>query len=215
MQIGSLSRGVAFALALAMVDAPVAVARAAASPEHVHAQPAGDAWRLSVDDHAVPPLTVTRDDGRKVVLTEELDDGRPVVLNFVYTTCPGICPLMSAVFADFQGLLGAERSRVHMVSISIDPEQDTPARLRAYAQKFSAGTQWQHYTGTTAASVAVQKAFDVYRGDKMSHDPVTFMRSAPGKPWVRIDGFATGPELVQQYLGLAALCEGKAVSKGR
>jgi protein SCO1 len=39
-----------------------------------------------------------------------------------------------------------------------------------------------------AASIAVQRAFDVYRGDKMSHTPVTLLRAAPGKPWVRIDG---------------------------
>lgn len=176
-------------------------------PQHVHAGDASSPYRVSIVDYELPRLSVVRDDGVKVGLHEELDDGRPVVLNFVYTTCPGICPLMSAVFEDFQGRLGADRSRVHMVSISIDPEQDTPAKLRAYAQKFSAGPQWQHYTGTVAASVGVQKAFDVYRGDKMSHDPVTLMRSAPGKRWVRVDGFATGRDLVQQYNQLSALCE--------
>jgi protein SCO1 len=58
-----------------------------------------------------------------------------------------------------------------------------------------------------AASVATQKAFDSYRGDKMSHDPLTLMRAAPGKPWVRIDGFATADDLLEQYLGLAAMCD--------
>ena len=180
-----------------------------AGEKHAHDLSHSGSFKLTVVDYRVPELMLVRDDGRKVSLSSEIDDGRPVVLNFIYTTCPGICPLMSQVFSEFQARLGAESSKVHMVSISIDPEQDTPARLRAYAQKFSAGAQWQHYTGTTAASVAAQKAFDAYRGDKMSHDPLTLMRPAPGKPWVRIDGFATGVELVQQYLQLAALCERK------
>jgi protein SCO1/2 len=158
-------------------------------------------------DYTVPDLWLVRDDGQRVSLPKELDDGRPVVLNFIYTTCPGVCPIMSAVFTQFQDKLGAERAKVHMVSISIDPEQDTPGRLRDYARRFSAGPQWQHYTGTVAASVAVQKAFAAYRGDKMNHDPLTLMRPAPGQPWVRIDGFASALDLLTEYAALAALCQ--------
>ena len=202
-----ISRIAALFLAAWVGQAPQWALAAAAGTDHVHADAAAGGPRVTVVDYTVPPVTLLRDDGRRVGLVRELDDGRPVVLNFIYTTCPGVCPLMSAVFADFQSRLGDERSRVHMVSISIDPEQDSPARLRAYAQKFSAGSQWQHYTGTVASSVAVQKAFDAYRGDKMSHDPLTLMRLAPGKPWVRVDGFATGPELMERYLQLAWLCE--------
>ena len=167
-----------------------------------HRAPAGGT-RVSTVDYVIPQVSLVRDDGKKVFLAAELDDGRPVVLNFIYTTCPGICPLMSQVFSQFQRRLGADREKVHMVSISIDPEQDTPARLRDYARKFRAGSQWQHYTGTVEASVQVQKAFDAYRGDKMSHDPLTLMRAAPGSPWVRMEGFATASDLFGQYRILA------------
>ena len=51
---------------------------------------------------------------------------------------------------------------------------------------------------------AAQKAFDVYRGEKMSHTPVTLMRAAPGKPWLRIEGFVTPDELVDDYQKLLA-----------
>src|SRR5437588_634333 len=54
----------------------------------------------------------------------------------------------------------------------------------------------------TAASLAAQRAFDVYRGEKMSHTPVTLMRAAPGKPWLRIEGFVTPDELVDDYRNL-------------
>ena len=83
--------------------------------------------------------------------------------------------------------------------ISIDPEHDTPTRLTQYAKKFRAGLAWQHYTGTLAASLAAQRAYEVYRRDKMSHPPVTLMRAAPGTPWLRIDGFVTPDELVRDY----------------
>jgi protein SCO1/2 len=91
------------------------------------------------------------------------------------------------------------------VSISIDPEQDTPARLRAYAKKFGAGPEWNHYTGTVASSVAVQKAFGAYFGDKMSHQPVTLLRAAADGRWVRIDGFASSTQMLAelQHAGAA------------
>ena len=85
---------------------------------------------------------------------------------------------------------------MHLVSISIDPEQDTPARLAADAKKYGAGPEWRHDTGTLSASVATQRAFDVYRGDKKSHMPVALLRAAPDKPWIRIEGFATANDLL-------------------
>ena len=105
---------------------------------------------------------------------------------------------------EFQRKLGPEAAGLHVMSISIDPEQDTPVRLREYARKFHAGPQWQYYTGTVAASLTAQRAFDVYRGEKMSHTPVTLMRASPGKPWLRIEGFVTPDQLVDDYHKLLA-----------
>lgn len=152
----------------------------------------------SVTNYAVPAITLVRDDGRQVSLSDELNDGRPVVLNFIYTTCTGICPLASQVFSQLQHKLGSERDHVHLVSISVDPEADTPAQLRAFARRYSAGPSWQYYTGTVAASIAAQRAFDVYRGDKMGHTPVTLVRPVSGGPWVRLDGFATADMLLDE-----------------
>ncbi len=149
--------------------------------------------------YSVPAVQLVRDDGQTVSLPQEMNDGRPVVLNFIFTSCSSICPLMSQVFSQFQQRLGADSKKVHLMSISVDPEEDTPLRLREYARKFHAGPGWQHYTGTIEASLAAQRAFNVWRGDKMSHSSVTFLRAAPGSPWLRIDGFVTPDELLQQY----------------
>lgn len=154
--------------------------------------------------YQVPQVVLVRDDGKTVSLPDEIDDGRPVVLSFIYTSCTEICPLVSQTLSQLQSKLGKDRDRVHLVSISIDPEEDTPARLAAYAAKYHAGPEWQHYSGTVTASIAVQRAFDAYRGDKMNHTPTTFLRAAPGKPWVRIDGFATSDKLLEKVQGMLA-----------
>jgi protein SCO1/2 len=192
-------------LAVALISsiATCAFADAAPDPHAQHHHMPERAARTTAN-YTVPDVKLVRDDGKTVSLPEELNDGRPVVLNFIFTSCGTICPVMSRVFSRLQSKLGSERDKVHMVSISIDPEQDTPARLREYAKKFGAGPQWQHYTGTTEASIAVQRAFNAYRGDKMNHEPVTFLRAAPGKPWVRIDGFATADELAGELRDVVA-----------
>jgi len=171
---------------------------------HMHPMPPKDSWVRSTAEYKLPAVTLVRADGTKVSLPKEMDDGKPVILNFIYTTCTAICPVMSQTFAEVQKRLGDERSKVHMVSISIDPEQDTPKRLAEYAKRYDAGPQWVFYTGTLDASIAVQKAFDAYRGDKMNHLPLTFVRIAPGKPWVRMDGFATPDDIVKEYRTLLA-----------
>lgn len=155
--------------------------------------------KTSTVPYAVPDVMLIRDDGKRVSLREEMNDGRPVVLNFIFTSCGSICPLMSQVFGGFQQRLGEGAKQVHLMSISIDPEHDTPERLVEYARKFDARPGWQHYTGTLEASLAAQRAFDVYRGDRMSHTPVTLLRAAPGEPWRRIDGFATPDDLLREY----------------
>jgi protein SCO1/2 len=158
----------------------------------------------STASYNIPPVSLVREDGKTVSLPEELDDGKPVVLTFIFTSCATICPVMSALFSQLQNRLGVDQSRVHMASISIDPERDRPERLAEYAKRYHAGPQWHYYTGTVQASVAVQRAFDTYRGDKMNHSPVTFVRARPGAPWLRIDGYATPDELAGEVRPLLA-----------
>jgi protein SCO1/2 len=158
-----------------------------ASPEFTH----------STVDYKVPDVEVIRQDGKKLSLSKEVNDGRPVMLNFIFTSCSAICPMLSHVLSKAQAKLAKEK--VHLVSISIDPENDTPAKLSEYAKKFDAGSYWDFYTGTVETSIAIQKAFDAYRGDKMNHTSVIFMRAAPHKPWLRLEGYASPDAVVLEY----------------
>ena len=167
---------------------------------HHHAMPAAqDGYVRSQANYTVPDVRLVNAEGASVPLRSELaEQDKPVILNFIFTTCGAICPVMSATFSQVQDALGEARDAVRMVSISIDPEQDTPAALKAYAGKYGAGPQWQMLTGSLDDSISVQRAFDVYRGDKMSHQPATFLRAAKGQPWVRLDGFASAEDILRE-----------------
>jgi protein SCO1/2 len=149
-------------------------------------------------DVRLPNVTLVREDGKSIPVAEALDTGQPVFVDFIYTTCTAICPVTSATFAALEDRLGAARVPASLVSISIDPEEDTPRRLTEFRRKYNAGAQWHHYTGTMEASVAVQRAFGVFTGDKMGHTPVTLVRASAGQPWVRIDGFASPDDLLHE-----------------
>jgi protein SCO1/2 len=159
---------------------------------------AGAEVTRSTLEYTIPQVHLVRDDGKQVTLADELNDGRPVVMTFIFTTCTSICPLLSQTLARLQDKLGADRNRVHLVSITIDPEEDTPARLAEYARELHAGPEWQHYTGTVQAIIATARAFNVDRGDKMSHTPVILVRPTPGNTWIRFDGFVTADELLRE-----------------
>ena len=161
-------------------------------------------YTRSLHTYEIPDLNLIDMHNNRVSLPEVLGDEGPVMLNFIFTTCTTICPVLSATFAQVRRQLGSETKHLRMISVSIDPEQDSPARLREYAQKFKAGTGWQFLTGNQADIIAVQRAFDAYRGDKMNHIPQTYLRRHPDDPWIRLDGFASAAELVAEYHQLAS-----------
>lgn len=169
---------------------------------HMHAMQQERARTVKAYD--IPDIPLVGMDRNKTSLRAELDSDKPVMLNFIFTSCTAICPVMSATFSEVQKALGPEREKLRLVSISIDPEHDTPERLKAYAAKYGAGPEWRFLTGTPADVVAVERAFDAYRGGKMNHVPLTLLRASPGAPWVRLDGFASADDLVREYRALAS-----------
>jgi len=161
-------------------------------------------YKRSTHDYDMPQLTLVDMDNNKVSLNEVLATDEPVMLNFIFTTCTTICPVLSATFTQVQRELGDEAKQVKMISITIDPEYDTPQRLRDYAKRFNAGPQWEFYTGSNADIIAVQRAFDAYRGSKTNHEPLTFLRTAEDPEWVRVNGLASAADVVKEYRQLLA-----------
>jgi protein SCO1/2 len=139
--------------------------------------------------------------GRATSLSRAIDTEVPVLVNFIFTSCTTVCPIMSTGFASLHERLGPERDHVRLVSISIDPDTDTVATLRAYAARYGAGASWQFLTGTPAASEAAQRAFGAYRGDRSNHAPATYLRRTRDSPWVALDGLSSAQRLLRAYRG--------------
>lgn len=72
--------------------------------------------------------------------------GKPYVADFIFTTCPGVCPILTTRMQEFAAT--APSADVNLVSVSVDPETDTPEVMEAYAQKHEAGDHWYFLTGT-------------------------------------------------------------------
>lgn len=154
---------------------------------------------MSRVSYQMPDVSLLDQNGRNVSLREFLTDSEPYALNFIFTTCTTICPILTASFSQMQRELGADADGLKIISVTIDPEYDTPEVLRSYANKVSAEKNWSFLTGRYDDIVTTENAFDAYTGDKMNHRPVYFFKIKGEKEWIRIDGLASGTDLAEIY----------------
>jgi cytochrome oxidase Cu insertion factor (SCO1/SenC/PrrC family) len=205
---GSRSLITAFFLVGVLVTAPIvgntadspedaAAENQQADPHAAHKEMMGRAnLRRSVATYNYQDLPVTEMGGGASTLGDQISGKQVVVLNFIFTTCTTICPVQTATLAQVQRQLGEQASDVKMISISIDPEHDTPSRLREYSEQFRAGPQWQFLTGSISEMISVQKAFHAYHGAKMNHRPLTFIKPPSDDRWTRLEGMASAADIV-------------------
>lgn len=128
------------------------VGPAAAHEHHADRQPASAAsaapknspWGASY----FPNVPLVTQDGKTVRFYDDLMKDKKVLINFVYALCDQACPLDTAKMAQVQKLLGSRIGRdIFIYSITLDPENDTPQVLKAYAEQFGAGPGWLFLTG--------------------------------------------------------------------
>jgi protein SCO1/2 len=113
--------------------------------------------------------------------------GRVVVVAFAYTTCPDVCPLITAALRQVQsGLTPEERKRVFLLTITTDPEIDSPKVLAGYGKRYGADfTNWSFLSGDQAALQKVWKNFGVGVKRKgrglVDHTPLTAVVDRQGR----------------------------------
>ncbi|HET7298640.1 MAG TPA: SCO family protein [Burkholderiales bacterium] len=86
--------------------------------------------------------------------------GRPVLVAFIYTTCTGACPLLSARMSRLQQMLEKARIPAALVSVTVDPQRDDAKTLAAYAKRFGAGPGWHFVREEPARLAPVLAAYD-------------------------------------------------------
>jgi protein SCO1 len=149
---------------------------------------ASDAARWGAD--YFPNVTLTTQDGRPVRFYDDLLKGKIVAIDLIYTTCQYACPLETARLAQVQQVLGDRVGRdVFFYSITIDPEHDTPAVLKAYAEKYHAGPGWLFLTGTATDIELISRKLGLYSepnpSNKDGHTPSLLVGNEATGQWMR------------------------------
>ena len=121
-----------------------------------------------------------------------------VVMDFVFTTCTTICPVLTAKFARLQAELGERLGRgVKLVSVSLDPVRDTPERLLAFGAKHRAGPHWSFLTGAKDDVDEVLKGLGAYVADFGAHPPMVLVGDGRTGRWLRVNGFPDPKRIVE------------------
>jgi protein SCO1 len=140
---------------------------------------------VAAERDPAPPFHLTNQYGDSVSLTDLR--GKAVLLDFIYTHCPGPCPILTGLHAGVQRRLDpALRPRVQFVSVSLDPIRDTPVALRQYAKNRGADLpNWSFLTGPPGEVEAVIKAYGVGSARQadgiIAHLVVTFLIDGEGR----------------------------------
>lgn len=162
-----------------------------------------ETYSRTMEKYEIPDLTLTNQDGAKVSIKKLLLSDRPVLVDFIYTTCTTICPVLSANFTNFQRQKEVKAGSYHLVSISIDPEHDSPPAMKAYLNRYRAKPGWDFLTGSRADIDAVLYALNAYTEDKMDHYPLILIKSPTKDRWLRIYGMIGTAELMKEYRDVA------------
>jgi protein SCO1 len=137
-----------------------------------------------------PNVTLTTQDGREVRFYDDLVKGKIVAIDLIYTTCQYACPLETARLAQVQRLLGGRVGRdVFFYSITIDPDHDTPAVLKEYAEKYHAGPGWLFLTGNAGDIELISRKLGLYSepdpANKDGHTPSLVVGNETTGQWMR------------------------------
>jgi protein SCO1 len=142
------------------------------------------AYPVAYNTSGLPDVTLTDQYGQHVPLASL--KGKPLLFDFIYTSCPGPCQLLTQHMKLIADKLGpALGPKVSLVSVTVDPEQDRPSRLLNYARAFNANVKgWYFLTGSPAQIDELMRPFRLER----SRDTDGEIYHVPGYFLVGTDG---------------------------
>ena len=128
--------------------------------------------------------------GNDVKFVSDVIGDRIVVMDFIYTSCTTVCPVISAVFGQVQNKLGDQLGDdVVLVSVSVDPIRDTPKRLKAYATTHKAQPGWIWLTGGKRTMDEVLDGLGAYSPNFEDHPAMVLVGDGQTGQWSRFYGF--------------------------
>ena len=149
--------------------------------------------------------TLVDQDGREVKFVSDVIGDRIVVMDFIYTTCTTVCPVLSALFGQVQEKLGDHLGDdVVLVSVSVDPTRDTPQRLKAYAARYQAQPGWVWLTGHKRTMDEVLDGLGAYSPNFEDHPSMVLVGDGRSGEWSRFFGFPSPDRIMDQVNALQA-----------
>ena len=179
-----------------------AAAPAMAAEDHSHHQHQQQAAQQGAEKPAAVQVkygdtVLTDQDGRKLKLKSEVFGDKLVVMDFAYTNCTTICPVLTQLLVKVQDQLGARQGKdVALVTISVDPARDTPGRMKEYAAKHGVKPGWAWLTGPTGTVNEVLKGFSAYAPNFEDHPPLVLVGDPKTGEWTRFFGFSDPKDIV-------------------
>jgi protein SCO1/2 len=165
------------------------------------AAPPGSPW----DRDYFPNVPLVNQDGKTLHFYDDLIKDKVVAINFMYESCQDACPLETAKLRQAQEALGDRVGRdIFFYSISIDPEHDTPEKLKSYADKFKAGAGWQFFTGKEEDITLLRKKLGLYQeilpGERRDHVASLIVGNEATGRWKKRSAF-DNPKMLARVLG--------------
>ena len=175
--------------------------KAPAQPADLHAGHGAHADKAHTPTPAEKWFTdveLLNQDGEKVRFYSDVLKGKTVVVNAFFTTCTSVCPPMNRSMEKIQEAFGDRVGKdVFLVSLTVDPATDTPARLKEYAAKFHAGKGWTFLTGKKENLDWALYKLGQYVEDKDSHKTVIIVGNEATGLWKKALGMAKVEDLIQ------------------
>ena len=142
-------------------------------------------------------------DGREVRFYTDALRGKIVLISFLYTSCTDICPILMSHLSDVQNSLGDRFGKdVFFVSISVDPEDDTPEELKGYAERFETKPGWTFLTGPKKDVDAVIRRFGEFQEDFEDHSMTFVLGDVKNARWSKMRGDQPPEILLHRILDL-------------
>lgn len=158
----------------------------------------------------IPDVELVNERGERVRFLSDLVAGHTVALQFFFTDCQGVCPRSTAKMLALQAELGARLGRdVLLLSVTLDPEHDTPAELAAHAAAIGARPGWSFLTGAKADIELLRRRLGVYDldpvldADRNQHAGVIVMGKEPDRRWLMKPANVPDSALLRTFLRLA------------
>ncbi|HYG79759.1 MAG TPA: SCO family protein, partial [Pyrinomonadaceae bacterium] len=183
-------------------DAKTGAAKAAPASEKLPVN-AGGETTAEASAAYFPNHVLLTQDGKPVRFYDDVLKGKVVLINFMFTTCTGVCPPMAANLAKVQNYLGDRVGKdVHIVSISVDPTVDTPEKLKKYAEGFRAKPGWYFLTGKKENVDWVLYKLGGYVEDKMQHSGILVIGNETTGEWVKTAALRNPAQIAEAVIEL-------------